>query len=74
MTGPWEQYQRTDGTASDVGDQPSTGLPTWAPAPAVNRFAGYPALPEQNLTVQVFRRKGVPDAEIAARRSAIPSE
>jgi hypothetical protein len=36
------------------------------PAPAVNRSAGYPALPEPNLTVQAFRKKGVPDAEIAA--------
>jgi hypothetical protein len=51
--------------APDAGDQPSTGLSSSAP-PAINRAAGYPALPAQNLTVQAFRRKGVPDAEIAA--------
>lgn len=66
MAGPWEKYQRTDGAASDAADQPSTGLPTWAQARAVNPSPGFPAPPSQNLTVRALRMKGVPDADIAA--------
>jgi hypothetical protein len=66
MTGPWEKYQRTDGTAFDVTDQPSAGLPSRVQAPAPNRPIGYPALPEQNLTVRALRMKGVADPDIAA--------
>jgi hypothetical protein len=61
-TSPWEKYQR-DATGFDVGDQPS---PNQVQAPAVDRSIGYPALPEQNLTVRALRMKGVTDADIAA--------